>query len=46
VSLAVGEQVVDNHSDDGEQEDDETPKDLVGNGTVRLEDLDCDTVSE
>lgn len=39
--LAVGEQVVDDHSDNGEEEDDETPEDLVGNGAVRLEDLDC-----
>lgn len=45
VSLAVGEQVVNEHADDGEEEDDETPEDLVGNGTVGLEDLDCDTVS-
>lgn len=45
VSLAVGEQVVDDHSDDGEEEDDETPEDLVGNGAVRLEDLDCATSS-
>ena len=41
VRLAVGEQVVDDHSDNGEEEDDETPEDLVRNGAVRLEDLDC-----
>lgn len=39
--LAVGEEVVDDHSDDGEEEDNETPEDLVGDGTVRLKDLDC-----
>lgn len=43
VSLAVGEQVVDNHSNNGEEEDDETPEDLVGNGAVGLKDLDCRT---
>lgn len=45
MSLAVGEQVVDNHSDNGEEEDDETPEDLVGNGAVRLKDLDCAKLS-
>jgi hypothetical protein len=39
VSLAVGEQVVDEHADNGEEEDDESPKDLVGHGAVGLEDL-------
>lgn len=42
MSLAVGEQVVNEHADNGEEEDDETPEDLVGNGTVGLEDLDPD----
>lgn len=41
VRLAVGEEVVDNHSDNGEEEDNEAPEDLVGDGTVRLKDLDC-----
>jgi hypothetical protein len=45
VSLAVGEQVVDDHSDNGEEEDDEAPEDLVGNGAVRLKDLDYATLS-
>jgi hypothetical protein len=34
VSLAVGEKVVDEHADDGEEEDDESPEDLVGDGAV------------
>ena len=42
VRLAVGEEVVDDHSDDGEEEDDETPEDLVRDGAVRLKDLDPD----
>ncbi|OIC48785.1 hypothetical protein A7L03_18955 [Acinetobacter baumannii] len=40
MSLAVGEEVVDDHSDDGEEEDDKGPEDLVGDGTVGLEDFD------
>ena len=42
MGLAVGEEVVDYHSDNGEKEDDEGPENLVGNGTVGLEDLDFD----
>ena len=38
---AVGEEVVDDHSDDGEEEDDESPDDLVDDRAVGLEDLDC-----
>jgi hypothetical protein len=34
VSLAVGEQVVDEHADNGEEEDDESPEDLVGHRAV------------
>jgi hypothetical protein len=34
VSLAVGEQVVDEHADNGEEEDDKSPEDLVGNRAV------------
>ena len=40
VGLTVGEEVVDDHADDGEEEDDECPKHLVGDGAVGLEDLD------
>jgi hypothetical protein len=40
VGLAVGEKVVDEHADDGEEEDDKGPKDLVGHWAVGLEDLD------
>jgi hypothetical protein len=43
VSRAVREEVVDEHADDWEEEDDECPKDFVRDGTVRLEDLDCGT---
>lgn len=45
VRLAVGEEVVDDHSDDGEEEDNKTPEDLVRDGAVGLEDLDCRFVS-
>lgn len=41
VRLAVREEVVDDHSDNREEEDNETPENLVGDGTVRLKDLDC-----
>lgn len=41
VGLAVGEEVVDNHANDGEEEDDEGPNDLARNGAVGLEDLNC-----
>jgi hypothetical protein len=40
VSLAVGEDVVDDHADNREEEDDKGPENLVGDGAVRLEDLD------
>lgn len=40
MSLAVAEEVVDDHADDREQEDNEGPDDLAGNGAVRLEDFD------
>jgi rhodanese-related sulfurtransferase len=43
VGLAVGEEVVDDHSDDGEEEDNEGPKHLVRYRTVGLEDLDYST---
>lgn len=43
MSLAVAEEIIDDHADDGEQEDNEGPDDLVGDGAVRLEDLDCGT---
>ena len=39
VSLAVGEEVIDEHADNGEKEDNKSPEDLVGDGAVRLEDL-------
>jgi hypothetical protein len=41
VGLAVREEVVDNHADDGEEEYDEGPEDLVRYGALRLEDLNC-----
>jgi hypothetical protein len=43
VGVAVGEEVVDDHADDGEEEDDECPEHLVRDGAVGLEDLDCST---
>ena len=43
VGLAVGEEVVDDHADDGEEEDDESPEHFVRDRTVGLEDLDYST---
>jgi hypothetical protein len=43
VGLAVREKPVDDHADNGEDEDDETPEELVGGRAVRLQDLDCGT---
>lgn len=43
VSLAVAEEIVDDHAANREDENDERPDDLVGGGAVRLEDLDCST---
>jgi hypothetical protein len=45
VRLAVREQVVNQHADDGEQEHDKRPEHLVRHGAVRLEDLNCDTLA-
>lgn len=39
--LSVREQEVDDHADDGEQEDDETPDELIGDGPVRFQNFDC-----
>ena len=41
MGLPVGEDEVDDHADDGEQEDDKAPDELFHRGTVGLEDLDC-----
>lgn len=43
VGLTVGEEVVNDHADDGEEEDNKGPDDLAGDGAVRLEDLNCNT---
>ena len=43
VRRAVGEEVVDEHADYGEEEDDKGPENLVWHGAVRLEDLNCST---
>jgi len=45
VSRAVGEEVVDKHADNWEEEDNESPDDLVAYGAVALEDLNCGTNS-
>ena len=37
--LAIGEEVIDDHADDGEEEHDETPDDLLSNSTVGFDDL-------
>ena len=38
---AVGEEPVDDHAADGEEEDDEAPGELVQGRAVGLEDLNC-----
>lgn len=38
---AVGEEPVDDHADDGEEEDDQAPEELVQGRAVGLQDLDC-----
>lgn len=43
---AVAEEVVDDHADNGEEEDDEAPDDLVERRAVGLDDLDCGFVSK
>ena len=43
MGLTVGEEVVNDHADDGEEEDNKGPDDLAGDGAVRLEDLNCNT---
>lgn len=40
MGTTVRKQVVDDHSDEGEKEDDETPQQLGGGRTVRLENFD------
>jgi hypothetical protein len=41
VGCAIGEQVVDNHADDREEEDDERPEDLLTRAAVGFDDFDC-----
>jgi hypothetical protein len=41
VLLAVGEEVVDEHADNREEEDKQAPEDLVWYRAVGLENLDC-----
>ena len=43
MGLAVGEEVVDDHADDGEEENDESPEDFVGYRALGIENLDCGT---
>jgi len=42
VCFTVGKQPVDDNADDREEEDQDTPEELVGDWSVGLEDLDCD----
>jgi hypothetical protein len=42
VGGAVREEPVDDHANNGEEEDDEAPRELVQRRTVGLEDLDCE----
>lgn len=46
MGTTVRKQVVDDHSDEGEKEDDETPQQLGGGRTVRLENFDNDDYIE
>ena len=39
VGLTVREEVVDDHADDGEEEDNKSPDDFVGDRAVALEDF-------
>lgn len=46
MGLPVGEEEVDGHADDGEEEDHETPDQLVDGRAVGLEDLDCRVIDD
>jgi len=47
VSLTVREEVVNYHSDNGEQKDDQAPDELIHQRTIGLEDLNpCDDVED
>ena len=41
VAGTVGEEIVEDESENWEEEDDEEPKDLVGDWAAGLEDLNC-----
>jgi hypothetical protein len=41
VGCTVGEEIVDDHSDDGEEEDNQCPENLLARATVGLDNLDC-----
>lgn len=43
---AVGKEPVDDHADNGEEEDDQTPDQLGGGRAVGLEHLDCGIVCQ
>ncbi len=43
VGLSVREEVVDDHANNREEENNESPDDFSGDGAVRLEDLNCGT---
>lgn len=45
VRSTVGEEIVEEHADKREDEDDETPEDLVDRGAVGLDDLNCGSVN-
>jgi hypothetical protein len=46
VLSTVAEEVVDDHADNGEEEDDEAPEDLVQRWAVGLDNLNCSLVSK
>lgn len=43
MSLAVREEIIDDHANNREEKNDERPDNLVGDRTVRFENLDCGT---
>lgn len=43
--LAVRKEVVDDHADDREEEHDQRPDDLIGDGPVGLEDFNYNVIS-
>lgn len=43
MSLAVAQEVVDDHANNWEEENNESPNDFIGDRAVRLKDFNCST---